>query len=124
MTKRKILCLHGTQTSGEVLILLYSHSHYHTEAWFQLTIHKIFKLQMGQLLTRLETEQNLELYFIDGLVETECKEEMKGMFRGPYYSWCSMSPDNKMVDDESAKEALDFVQDVIMEDGPFDGVMG
>jgi hypothetical protein len=79
---------------------------------------------LGQLVTRLEEEQNLELHFIDGLIETECQEDMRGMFRGPYYTWCSMSSDNKLVDHESAKQALDFVQDIIIEDGPFDGIMG
>lgn len=81
-------------------------------------------MQLGQLVTRLEKEQNLELHFIDGLIETECQEDMKGLFRGPYYSWCSMLSDNKLVDYESAKQALDFVQDIIVEDGPFDGIMG
>ncbi|PMD16305.1 hypothetical protein NA56DRAFT_708855 [Hyaloscypha hepaticicola] len=101
MSKSKILCLHGAYTSGE-----------------------IFRLQLGQLVTRLEKEQNLELHFLDGLVETECQEDMRSMFRGPYYSWCSMLSDNKLVDYESAKQALDFVLDIIVEDGPFDGIMG
>jgi hypothetical protein len=79
---------------------------------------------LGQLVTRLEEEQNLELYFIDGLIETEGQEDMRSMFPEPYYSWCSMSSDNKLVNYESAKEALDFVQDIIMEDGPFDGIIG
>jgi len=90
----------------------------------QLTVCQIFRLQLGQLVTRLEEEQNLELHFIDGLIETECQEDMTGMFRGPYYTWFSMSSDNKLVDYESAKQALDFVQDIIVEDGPFDGILG
>jgi predicted esterase len=49
---------------------------------------------------------------------------MRGMFRGPYYSWCLMSSDNKLVDYESAQQALDLVQNIIAEDGPFDGIMG
>lgn len=35
-----------------------------------------------------------------------------------------MSSDKKMVDTESAKQALDYVQDVMVEDGPFDGIIG
>jgi len=81
-------------------------------------------MQLGQLVTRLEEEQNLELHFVDGLVVTEGQEDMKGMFPEPYYSWCSMSSDKKLVDYESVKQALDFVQDIIEEDGPFDGIMG
>jgi len=35
-----------------------------------------------------------------------------------------MSSDNTLVDYESAKQAMEFVQDIIVEDGPFDGIMG
>lgn len=85
---------------------------------------QIFRVQLGQLVPRLEEEQNLELHFIDGLIETEGQEDMTGVFPGPYYSWCSLSPDNTLVDYKSVKEALDFVLDIIVEDGPFDGIMG
>jgi hypothetical protein len=79
---------------------------------------------LGPLVTRLEEEQDLELHFIDGLIETEGQDDMRGMFPEPYYSWCSMSPDNKLVDYESGNQALDFVQDILVEDGPFDGIIG
>lgn len=49
---------------------------------------------------------------------------MEGMLWSPYYTWCSLSPDSTLVDFKSATEALDFVQTVIEEDGPFDGIMG
>lgn len=81
-------------------------------------------MQLGQLATRLENEQHLELHFTDGPIETEGQEDMRAMFPGPYYSWVSMSPDRKLVDSESAKQALNYVQDIIAEDGPFDGIVG
>jgi hypothetical protein len=75
------------------------------------------------LVTRLEQEQNLELHFIDGLIETEHHEDMIGMFPGPYYTWCLMSSDYTTVDYDSGIRALDFLRDIIEEEGPFDGIM-
>lgn len=79
---------------------------------------------MGSLVTRLELEQNLELHFIDGLLGTDCHRELKGMFPAPYYTWAALSPDNGSVDFDSAKEALNFVLEIVEEEGPFDGIMG
>jgi hypothetical protein len=120
MSKSKVLCLHGAHTSGEVFVRLFFRGQHLVE----LTGCQIFRAQLGQLVPRLEAEQNLELHFIDGLIETEGEEDMRGMFPEPYYSWCSMSSDKKLVNYESVKQALDFVQDIIVEDGPFDGIMG
>jgi hypothetical protein len=72
----------------------------------------------------MEKEQNLELCFVDGLIETICHKDMKGMFRGPYYTWCSMSSVNTPVDYESAIQSLKFIQEIIAEDGQFVGIMG
>lgn len=44
------------------------------------------------------------------------------MFPGPYYTWCSVSLDGT-IDYESGIEALEFVQEIISEDGPFDGIL-
>jgi hypothetical protein len=80
-------------------------------------------MQLGRLVTRLEQEQNMELHFVDGLVETEQAQNMMGMFPGPYYTWCTMSSDNSTVDYESGIQAMNFVQEIIAEEGPFDGIM-
>jgi hypothetical protein len=85
---------------------------------------QIFRAQLGKLATRLDQEQNVELVFVDGTIETECHEQMIGMFQGPYYSWFPTPSENMVVNYESAKPSLDFVQEIIEEDGPFDGIMG
>ena len=95
-----------------------------TARYFVLIVVQILRMQLSQLATRLEQEQNCELCFVDGLIETECHKDMEGMSRGPYYTWCSMSPDNKYIDHDTAEQALNFVYDIIVEDGPFDGIMG
>jgi len=120
MSKSKVLCLHGVHTSGEVFTSIPSAA----KSLIDLIGTQIFRVQLGQLVTRLEEEQNLELHFIDGLIESDGEEDIRGVFPGPYYMWSSVSSDSKLANFQSGKQALDFVQDVILEDGPFDGIIG
>lgn len=81
-------------------------------------------MQLGQLATRLEGEQNLQLHFIDGPIEKESTGDLIGIFPPPHLCWVISTPDGKTVDQDSAKQSFDYIRDIITEDGPFDGIIG
>jgi len=122
MSKRKILCLHGIGTSGEVgkerltrrLMLRPNKSRA-----------QILKWQLGGLVTRLEAEQGFEFHFVDGPLNSPGHEEVLGLSPGPFYRWFSWTAPNPSAEDrESVKEAIRLLYTCIADEGPFEGILG
>ncbi|PYI25344.1 hypothetical protein BP00DRAFT_431361 [Aspergillus indologenus CBS 114.80] len=92
----RFLCLHGAGTSGE-----------------------IFEIQAGGITYALEKKGHTFTY-INGRVQTEGEAEIKDVFDGPFYSHY---PRDQPPGD-NLRLAIEYVQQIIATQGPFDGVMG
>ncbi|RAL11049.1 uncharacterized protein BO97DRAFT_406551 [Aspergillus homomorphus CBS 101889] len=92
----RFLCLHGAGTSGE-----------------------IFEIQAGGITYALEKKGHT-FKFINGRMETEGETEIKDVFDGPFYSHY---PRDKQPGEDLAR-AIEYVNQIIAREGPFDGVMG
>jgi predicted esterase len=81
---------------------------------------------LGQLVPTLETEQNFELHFLDGPIDSQCHPEIKGLnFRGPFHDWFTWSPEQPLASDyESVMGAIEFLYSYLEDEGPFDGILG
>ncbi|KAF5464084.1 hypothetical protein F2P56_014194 [Juglans regia] len=95
--KPRILCLHGFRTSGEIL-----------------------KKLVGRLPeTVLE---KLDLVFLDAPFPAGGKSDVEGIFDPPYYEWWQSNKD--YTEYTNFEECLAYVEDYMIKNGPFDGVLG
>ncbi|XP_042977862.1 esterase AGAP003155-like isoform X2 [Carya illinoinensis] len=95
--KPRILCLHGFRNSGEIL-----------------------KKFVGRLPeTVLE---KLDLVFLDAPFPAGGKSALEGIFDPPYYEWFHSNED--YTEYTNFEECLAYVEDYMIKNGPFDGVLG
>ncbi|KAH8701067.1 serine hydrolase FSH [Talaromyces proteolyticus] len=90
----KFLCLHGAGTSSEVL-----------------------EIQLGPVRDALKAHVDFEYY--DGFLEVDTVEEIKNVFKGPFFTWYSPGLGGKTLVEAKA-ELLDLIES----DGPFDACLG
>ncbi|XP_014520012.1 esterase CG5412 isoform X1 [Vigna radiata var. radiata] len=95
--KPRILCLHGFRTSGEILKQL-------VLRWPEPVI------------------QKLELVFLDGQFPSLGRSDVEGIFDPPYYEWFQANED--FSEYRNFEECLAYIQDFMLKNGPFDGVLG
>ncbi|CAK8569048.1 unnamed protein product [Lathyrus sativus] len=95
--KPRILCLHGFRTSGQILKKLVSR-------WPETVL------------------QKLDLVFIDGQFPAQGKSDVEGIFDPPYYEWFQANED--FSEYRNFEECLTYIEDFMLENGPFDGVLG
>ncbi|XP_058776155.1 uncharacterized protein LOC131650459 isoform X2 [Vicia villosa] len=95
--KPRILCLHGFRTSGQILKKL-------VLRWPETVL------------------QKLDLVFIDGQFPAQGKSDVEGIFDPPYYEWFQANEDFTVY--RNFEECLGYIEDYMLENGPFDGVLG
>ncbi|PKA50020.1 Rhodanese-like domain-containing protein 6 [Apostasia shenzhenica] len=94
----RFLCLHGFRTSGAIM-----------------------RAQvMGKWPDRVTSR--LHLFFADALFPAEGKSDVEGIFDPPYYEWFQF--DKKFMEYRNFDECLDYIEDLMIKHGPFDGLMG
>ncbi|XP_042404157.1 esterase OVCA2-like [Zingiber officinale] len=94
----RFLCLHGFRTSGEIM---------RTQV-------------MGKWPE--EVTARLDLVFLDGSFPAEGKSDVDGIFPPPYYEWFQFDKD--FMEYRNLEECFTYIEDLIIEHGPFDGLMG
>ncbi|XP_022131301.1 dihydrofolate reductase-like [Momordica charantia] len=95
--KPKFLCLHGFRTSGEIL-----------------------KKQVGKWPSSVL--DLLDLHFPDGPFPSAGRSEVEGIFDPPFFEWFQFSAD--MTEYINFDECLSFIEDYMLKNGPFDGLLG
>lgn len=86
---------------------------------------KILRSQLGALSRELSNDQTADLHFLEGGVDSPPGPGVLGYYDGPYFSWYNWPPVlGSSKDAQSIREAYEMVDEVIEEDGPFDGVIG
>ncbi|KAH6673998.1 serine hydrolase FSH [Plectosphaerella plurivora] len=109
MAHLKVLCLHGQQTSAEIL------------EW-----------QLRPLSDKLEQQLDMRFYFVDGLIEAEPDSSFEGIFEPPFFDWIRWesshgSSDTTTSSDASlatVRAAIELLDHVVADQGPFDGILG
>ncbi|CAI9116196.1 OLC1v1017285C3 [Oldenlandia corymbosa var. corymbosa] len=96
--KPRILCLHGFRTSGEIMRKQL------TTKWPESVLEK------------------LDLVYVDAPFPCTGKSEVEGIFDPPYYEWFQFN--KEFTDYENFDECLAFVEDYMIQHGPFDGLLG
>ncbi|XP_062113544.1 uncharacterized protein LOC133824617 [Humulus lupulus] len=95
--KPRFLCLHGFRTNG-----------------------KIMKTQIGKWPQSVLDK--LDLTFLDAPFPALGKSDVEGIFDPPYYEWFQFNKEfNEYTNFE---ECLKFIEDFMVENGPFDGLLG
>ncbi|CAN6482151.1 unnamed protein product [Victoria cruziana] len=93
----KVLCLHGFRTSGAIM---------------NKQIHK----WPDSLL------EKLHLVFLDAPFPADGKSDVEHIFPPPYYEWFQFN--EKFTEYRNFDECLAYIEDFMVENGPFDGLMG
>ena len=77
-------------------------------------------------MTKLEREHNFSLHFLDGPLETGPDPSVEGVegLDGPFYRWFTWSEPPAEDDFASVDDVVELMDEVVAEDGPFDGVLG
>jgi len=96
----RFLCLHGWGTSV-----------------------KILGSQLGPLMRELKRDNTAEFHLIEGDLDSEPGPGIEGYYEGPFYSYYKF-PRSFEDSDESMLEAYELLDEIIEEEGPFDGVLG
>ncbi|CAM8939038.1 unnamed protein product [Rhodiola kirilowii] len=96
--KPRILCLHGFRTSGEIM-----------------------KKQVVGKWPQSVTSK-LDLFFADAPFPCQGKSDVEGIFDPPYYEWFQFNTD--FTEYLNFDECLDYIEELIIKHGPFDGLMG
>ncbi|KAJ4793721.1 Dihydrofolate reductase [Rhynchospora pubera] len=96
--KPRFLCLHGFRTSGAIME----------------------KQVIGKWPRHVTSR--LDLFFADAPFPAEGTSDVEGIFPPPYYEWFQFSKD--FMDYRNFDECLAYIEDLIIEHGPFDGLMG
>lgn len=97
LKKPRILCLHGFRTSGQILKKL-------VLRWPETVL------------------QKLDIVFLDGQFPAQGKSSVEGIFDPPYYEWFQANED--FTEYRNFEECLGYIEDYMLENGPFDGVLG
>lgn len=93
----RILCLHGFRTSGEIL--------------------KKQVLKWPDSVLR-----RVDLVFPDGPFPAEGKSDVEGIFDPPYFEWFQFN--KEFTEYTNFDECLAYIEDVMIKQGPFDGLLG
>ncbi|KAK3144636.1 hypothetical protein QOZ80_4AG0315760 [Eleusine coracana subsp. coracana] len=94
----RFLCLHGFRTSAEIMR----------------------KQVMGKWPA--DVTARLDLVFADAPFPAEGKSEVEGIFDPPYYEWFQF--DKKFTEYRNMDKCLAYIEDLMIKDGPFDGLLG
>ncbi|KAG6477419.1 esterase AGAP003155-like [Zingiber officinale] len=94
----KFLCLHGFRTSGEIM--------------------------RTQVVGKWpeEVTARLDLVFPDAPFPAEGKSDVDGIFPPPYYEWFQF--DKSFMEYRNLNECFAYIENLMIEHGPFDGLMG
>ncbi|KAJ8765717.1 hypothetical protein K2173_014839 [Erythroxylum novogranatense] len=95
--KPRILCLHGFRDSGA-----------------------IFLKEIGRFPESLL--QRLDLVFADAPFPAEEKSDAGGVCDPPHYEWFQSNEDYR--EHRNFEECIAFIEDYMIKNGPFDGVLG
>ncbi|XP_031493903.1 dihydrofolate reductase-like [Nymphaea colorata] len=95
--KPRVLCLHGFRTSGAIM---------------NKQIHK----WPDSLVDKFD------LVFLDAPFPAEGKSDVEHIFPPPYYEWFQFN--EKFTEYRNFDECLAYIEDFMVENGPFDGFMG
>ncbi|KAL8059954.1 hypothetical protein ABFX02_03G121200 [Erythranthe guttata] len=96
--KLRLLCLHGFRTSGEII------KKQVTGKWPESVLNK------------------LDLVFVDAPFPCQGKSDVEGIFDPPYYEWFQFN--KEFTKYENFDECLAYIEDCMIEKGPFDGLLG
>ncbi|XP_047068152.1 esterase OVCA2-like [Lolium rigidum] len=94
----RFLCLHGFRTSGEIMR----------------------KQVVGKWPA--EVTARLDLVFPDAPFPAEGKSDVEGIFDPPYYEWFQF--DKGFTEYRNLDKCFDFIEELMIKEGPFDGFMG
>ncbi|KAI9736148.1 MAG: hypothetical protein M1834_001032 [Cirrosporium novae-zelandiae] len=97
----KFLCLHGAGTSA-----------------------KVFEIQTAALRLELARDGLSTFEFLDGEFSSRPAPGIGDLFEGPYYSFYPFLYKTDGLPRETVAEAHALVQEVIEDEGPFDGIIG
>ncbi|XP_010025399.2 esterase AGAP003155 isoform X1 [Eucalyptus grandis] len=97
LEKPRILCLHGFRMSA-----------------------KILETQMHKWPESLL--EKLDLVYLDAPYPSMGKSGAEGVFDPPYFEWFQGNQD--YTEYENFKECIDFIEDFMVKNGPFDGLLG
>ncbi|XP_073010260.1 uncharacterized protein [Typha latifolia] len=94
----RFLCLHGFRTSGEIM--------------------------RTQVVGKwpADVTARLDLVFADAPFPAEGKSDVEGIFPPPYYEWFQF--DQKFLKYKNFDKCLEYIEELMIRDGPFDGLMG
>ncbi|KAG6598715.1 hypothetical protein SDJN03_08493, partial [Cucurbita argyrosperma subsp. sororia] len=95
--KPRILCLHGFRTSGAILKK-------HVEKWPTSVL------------------DQFDFHFMDAPFPSRGKSEVEGLHDPPYFEWFQFHEDT--ADFANVEECLQFIENHMLEHGPFDGLLG
>ncbi|XVF36627.1 hypothetical protein REPUB_Repub19eG0073300 [Reevesia pubescens] len=96
--KPRFLCLHGFRTSGTIL-----KKQIETK-WPQSVLEK------------------LDLVYTDAPFPAQGKSDVEGIFDPPYYEWFQFN--NEFTSYTNFDECLAYIEDIMIKQGPFDGLLG
>ncbi|XP_047069635.1 esterase OVCA2-like [Lolium rigidum] len=94
----RFLCLHGFRTSGEIMR----------------------KQVVGKWPD--EVTARLDLVFPDAPFPAEGKSDVDGIFDPPYYEWFQF--DKGFTEYRNLDKCFDYIEELMIKEGPFDGLMG
>ncbi|EOA13872.1 hypothetical protein CARUB_v10026973mg [Capsella rubella] len=94
----RILCLHGFRTSGRILRAIILNK------WPETVL------------------RNLDLDFLDAPFPATGKSDVERFFDPPYYEWYQANKELKEY--KNFEECLAYVEDYMIKNGPFDGLLG
>ncbi|KAF3445981.1 hypothetical protein FNV43_RR11159 [Rhamnella rubrinervis] len=97
LKKPRVLCLHGFRTSGEILKK-------QVEKWPESVI------------------KTMDLVYPDGPFPALGKSDVEGIFDPPYYEWFQFN--KEFTEYTNFDECLQYIEDFMVENGPFDGLLG
>ncbi|XP_030463297.2 uncharacterized protein LOC115683041 [Syzygium oleosum] len=95
--KPRILCLHGFRMSAKIL-----ETQFHQ--WPESVLEK------------------LDLVFLDAPYPSRGKSGVEGIFDPPYFEWFQGNQD--YTEYENFEECIAFIEDFMVKNGPFDGLLG
>ncbi|KAL3728679.1 hypothetical protein ACJRO7_033285 [Eucalyptus globulus] len=95
--KPRILCLHGFRTSAKIL---------------ETQIHK----WPDSIL------EKLDLVYLDAPYPSMGQSSVEGIFDPPYFEWFQANQD--FTEYENFEECITFIEDFMVKNGPFDGLLG
>eukprot|EP01018_Ginkgo_biloba_P024507 Gb_17551 [translate_table: standard] len=96
--KLRVLCLHGSRTSGLILKKQLS-------KWDKSVLDR------------------LDMVFVDGPIPTKEKSLVEGFYEPPYYKWFEYDEET-MTKYRYLDEAIVFVEECLLKHGPFHGILG